>query len=88
MQPATYNLQIRSDSARKAATAWLMLGLASLVGAGLFSILLVLARTPAIQELTPLIDFFRVALVVHVNLSVLIWLLSMAGMMWTFCGSR
>ena len=52
-----------------------MLGLASLVGAGFFSILLVLARTPAIQELMPLIDFFRVALVVHVNLSVMIWLL-------------
>ena len=83
MRPASYTLEIQSDNARKAVTAWLMLGLASLVGAGLFSILLVLARTPAIQEMTPLIDFFRVALVVHVNLSVLIWLLSMAGMLWS-----
>ena len=65
-----------------------MLGLASLVGAGIFSILLVLARTPAIQEMTPLIDFFRVALVVHVDLSVLIWLLSMAGVMWSLSSSR
>ena len=44
MQSASYQLQIRSDNAPKATTAWLMLGLASLVGTGLFSILLVLAR--------------------------------------------
>jgi cytochrome c oxidase subunit 1 len=83
MQSASYQLQIGSKNARKATTAWLMLGLTSLVGAGVFSILLVLARTPVIQEMTPLIDFFRVALVVHVNLSVLIWLLSMAAVMWS-----
>ena len=88
MRPASYTLEIKSDNARKAVTAWLMLGLASLVGAGLFSILLVLARTPAIQELTPLIDFFRIALVVHVNLSVVIWLLSMAGMLWSLSSTR
>jgi hypothetical protein len=67
----------------RSVTAWLMLGLAALVGAGLFSILLILARTPAIQEMIPLVDFFRVALVVHVNLSVLIWLLSMASVLWS-----
>jgi hypothetical protein len=67
----------------RAITAWLMLGLAALVGAGLFSILLILARTPAIQEMIPLVDFFHVALVVHVNLSVLIWLLSMASVLWS-----
>jgi hypothetical protein len=83
MRISSYQLEIQSETMRKAVTAWLMLGLASLVGAGVFSILLVLARTPAIQELTPLIDFFRIALVVHVNLSVLIWLLSMAGVMWS-----
>lgn len=85
---ASYPLQIQNDNMRKAVTAWLMLGLASLVGAGVFSILLVLARTPVIQQMTPLIDFFRVALVVHVNLSVLIWLLSMAGMMWSLASAR
>jgi cytochrome c oxidase subunit 1 len=83
MQSGNYPLEIQSEAMRKAVTAWLMLGLTSLVGAGVFSILLVLARTPAIQEMTPLVDFFRIALVVHVNLSVLIWLLSMAAMMWS-----
>ncbi len=88
LQAADYQLHIGSENVRKITTAWLMLGLASLVGAGIFSILLVLARTPAIQEITPLIDFFRIALVVHVDLSVLIWLLSMAGAMWSLSSSR
>ena len=88
MHAADYQLHIRSENVRRITTAWLMLGLASLVGAGIFSILLVLARTPAIQEITPLIDFFRIALVVHVDLSVLIWLLSMAGVMWSLSSSR
>lgn len=60
-----------------------MLGLVSLVGAGLFSILLVMARTPVVQELIPFIDFFRVALVVHVTLSVLIWLLAISAAFWS-----
>lgn len=85
---STYELPIGSDAVRRTTTAWLMLGLASLVGAGLFSLLLVLARTPAIQEWLPFIDFFRVALVVHVNLSVLIWLLSMAGVLWSLSTDR
>lgn len=88
MQTAHYQLQISSEHVRKITTAWLMLGLASLVGAGIFSVLLVLARTPAIRELAPFTDFFHIALVVHVNLSVLIWLLSMAGVMWSLSSSR
>jgi len=88
MQPADYHLHVSSDHVRKTTTAWLMLGLASLVGAGVFSILLVLARTPVIQKITPFIDFFRIALVVHVDLSVLIWLLSIAGVMWSLSSSR
>jgi hypothetical protein len=88
MNAADYQLHISSENVRKITTAWLVLALASLVGAGIFSILLVLARTPAIQEMTPFIDFFRVALVVHVDLSVLIWLLSMAGVMWSLSSNR
>ena len=83
MHAADYQLHIRSENVRRITTAWLMLGLASLVGAGIFSILLVLARTPAIQEMTPLIDFFRIAsftnvwntfykLFLHIKASVLI----------------
>jgi len=88
MSPDQYSFPISSNNVRRTTTAWLMLGLASLVGAGVFSLLLVLARTPAIQEWLPFIDFFRVALVVHVNLSVLIWLLSIAGVLWALSTDR
>ncbi len=88
MQPDIYHLPIRSDALGKTARAWLLLGLTSLVGAGVFSLLLVLARTPGVQEMIPFIDFFRTALVVHVNLSVLIWLLCMAGVFWSLACSR
>ncbi len=78
-----YDLPVHSESLRKTASHWLLLGLVALVGAGFFSLLLVLARTPAVHSALPLLDLFQIALVVHVNLSVLIWLLSMAGMLWS-----
>jgi cytochrome c oxidase subunit 1 len=83
MSDTNFHLPIRSAAANHNTTAWLMLGLISLVAAGLFSILLVMARTPVIQELIPFIDFFRVALVVHVTLSVLIWLLAISAAFWS-----
>jgi len=88
MHETNYVLTIHSDAARKASSAWIMLALASLVFAGVYSILLVLARTPTVQEWFPLIDFFRVALVVHVDLSILIWLLSMAAALWSLSSGR
>ena len=79
MQPGTYDLPISGEQSRRAISRWIILGLLSLVAAGLFSILLVLARTPVVQSLIPLVDFFRVALVIHVNLSVLVWLLAISA---------
>ena len=78
-----YQLPVRSAAIRGNTTAWITLGLISLVLAGVFSLLLVLARTPVIQELIPLLDFFRVALVVHVTLSVLVWLLAISAATWS-----
>ena len=76
--------KVLDPSVKKLVTAWLLLGVGSLIAAGIFSVLLVLSRTPAIQEMIPLIDFFHVALVVHVDLSVLIWFLSFAGALWSY----
>ncbi|MCH8071863.1 MAG: cbb3-type cytochrome c oxidase subunit I [Proteobacteria bacterium] len=83
MQYTIYELTVRGDNARRITSAWLILGLISLVFAGVFSLLLVLARTPVVQGWIPFIDFFHVSLVVHVTLSVLVWLLSMSAAMWS-----
>lgn len=81
--PACYQLPAVTAEGRALARGWLWLALAALLGSGLFSILLVLARTPGVNAWLPAGDFFRVALVVHVDLSVLVWFVSIAGLLWS-----
>ena len=78
-----YSLPIPENGRRRLATGWLLLGLASLLGSGIFSVLLVLARTPYVQNFFPWVDFFHTALVVHVDLSVLVWFLAFGGALWS-----
>ena len=82
-QCAHFALPVPEDARRRLAASWLLLSLSALVGAGLLSILLVLSRAPYLQNLFPLADFFHVALVVHVDLSVLVWFVAFAGVLWT-----
>lgn len=82
-----FALSMPSDASRRLASGWLWLGMASLVGAGLFAILLVLSRTPYFQDVFPWVDFFHTALVVHVDLSVLLWFLAFAGVLWSLNSS-
>jgi len=88
IQNHSYELPVGSETTRRTVTAWLTLGLVSLVAAGVFSLLLVLARTPVVQGLIPFLDFFHIALVVHVTLSVLIWLLAMSAASWSLSTTR
>lgn len=82
-----YTLALPDAAQRALARGWLWLGVLALVGSGIFSILLVLARTPGLNQWLPVADFFRVALVVHVDLSVLVWFAAMAGMLWSLNAS-
>jgi len=83
-----FSLDISADrSIRRQTTAWLILALASLVIGGLFVILIVLSRTPGIQEIIPWVDFFKTALVVHVDMTVLVWFLAFAGVFWSLSNS-
>ena len=90
MKNATLELHIdnpaqdpaNNSSRTKLARLWLTLGISALVASGFYSILLVLSRTPAIQDMIPLLDFFHIALVVDVDLSVLIWFLAFEGVLW------
>lgn len=67
---------------------WLFVGVAALAASGLFSIVLVVARTPGLSE-TPFFKLlFGQALVVHVDLSVLVWFLSITCMSWALLITR
>jgi cytochrome c oxidase subunit 1 len=81
-----YDLAIPADGRRALARAWLAFGVAALAASGMYSLLLVAARTPGVKDLLPVADFFRVALVAHVDLSVLVWFLAFAAVMWNLAG--
>ena len=77
------SLQLRNPAQAGLTLRWLQLGVLSLGLAGIFAVLLVLARTPGSEAYLPWLDFFHTALVVHVDQSVLIWFLAMAGVVWS-----
>ncbi|MBK7675840.1 cbb3-type cytochrome c oxidase subunit I [Accumulibacter sp.] len=77
---------IASGTPASLARAWLWLGVMALIGSGLLAVLLVLSRTPGIQDVFPLKDMFRAALVVHVDLSVAVWFMAFAAVIWSAVG--
>ena len=83
---ASYQLSLPTDARMALARGWLWLGLAALIGSGVFSVLLVAARTPYVNQWLPTANFFHIALVLHVDLSVLVWFVAMAGMLWSVHG--
>lgn len=83
---ATYQLSIPRDARLALARGWLWLGLAALIGSGLFSVLLVVSRTPYVNQWLPAANFFHISLVLHVDLSVLVWFVAMAGLLWSLHG--
>lgn len=67
----------------KLSLCWLKNGLISLGVAGIYSIVLVILRTPQFSSIIANTDIFKSALVIHVNLSVLVWLLSITSVIWS-----
>jgi hypothetical protein len=78
-----YTLALPRDDRARLAMGWLALGVGALAVSGLLAVLLVLSRTPGLARLFPVADFFHVALVAHVDLSVLVWFVSFAGAVWS-----
>ncbi len=78
-----YLLAVPEGARAELARGWLQLALAAIIGAGVYSLLLVVSRTPWLAGLFPVANFFRVALIVHVDLSVLVWFFAIAGVFWS-----
>lgn len=65
---------------------WLFIAITALTLSGIYSILIVLNRTPGFQNIIPFKDFFHTAIVAHVDLSVLVWMLSMSAALFATLG--
>ncbi|MBL8398123.1 MAG: cytochrome C oxidase subunit I [Candidatus Accumulibacter sp.] len=79
-------MKILPGAPARLARAWLWLGVLALIGSGVLAVLLVLSRTPGIQDFFPLKSLFRAALVVHVDLSVGVWFMAFAAVIWSAAG--
>src|SRR5210317_701848 len=80
----SFVLDLPDSQSRRLTIGWILLTLGALVIGGLFTILIVLSRTPYFQEIIPWVDFFHTALVVHVDLTVLVWFLAFSGVLWSY----
>jgi hypothetical protein len=69
----------------KLTSYWLFLAVSAIAAAGLYSIILVLLRTPVLYNFIPYKDFFRSALIVHVDLSVLVWFFAIQSALIGLC---
>jgi cytochrome c oxidase subunit 1 len=67
---------------------WLLLGGVSLAIAGLFSLTLIIGRSPGLSSLPFFVNLFHVSIAVHVDLSVLAWFLCIACMMWSLFSAK
>jgi cytochrome c oxidase subunit I len=83
MNTTGYRLDIPDDFRRRLAVAWLMFGVGGLVLSGLYVVLIVLSRTPGLEALFPLQGFFHLAIVAHVDFSVLVWFAACGAMTWS-----
>ena len=70
------------------ALIWLWNGIVALAISGLYSIILVVLRTPQLSRFFLDQSMFKSALVIHVNLSVLVWLLAITCSIWSYSKVR
>lgn len=74
---------MEADNCRRESTFWLALATCAVAVSGAFAILIALARVPALGNLFPGTEFYRVALALHVNFSQGVWFMAFAGVLWS-----
>lgn len=72
-----------NEVAAARARRWLLLAVSAVAISGLFAILIALARVPALGTLFPGTEFYRTALVLHVNLSQGVWFMAFVAVLWS-----
>lgn len=82
--PTPYlQITLPKNAMKNVSKHWMLLAVLSLALAGILSIFLALLRTPGVEAMIPYRDFFHTALVAHVDLSVLVWMLSIGGLLFS-----
>ncbi len=72
-----------NELVQRYASHWLRISISAVGLSALLAMLLVLSRTPVVQQWLGLEAKFHTALVLHVNFSVLIWLLTFGATIWS-----
>lgn len=72
------------EEARPISVLWLAFAATAVALSGLFAVLIALARVPALGQLFPGVEFYKVALTLHVNLSQGVWFMAFAAVLWTY----
>lgn len=83
MKPSFDSLTASGETGRRLARAWIIMAVAALLASGLFVLLIIASRAPVVGELFPLQNFFHLAIVVHVDFSVLVWFGTIAAALWS-----
>ncbi len=78
------SLSAAAPDDRALGRAWILTAVAALLTSGVFVLLIIASRMPVLGELFPLRNFFHLAIVVHVDFSVLVWFGSLAAALWSF----
>ncbi|MGI4775919.1 MAG: cbb3-type cytochrome c oxidase subunit I [Janthinobacterium lividum] len=74
-------------SINKSSINWIKNGILALGIAGAYSIVIVCLRTPFLNKIITNNQIFKSALIIHVNLSVLVWLISIIASIWGYKSS-
>ncbi len=74
---------MNSEKLKPISRYWLLIGCFAVAIAGLYSLTLVFGRAPGLSDNVEIQRIFKDALVVHVDLSVLLWFLAIACLFWS-----
>jgi|GEM_PF-4358373 len=83
MQAQSWQLTVPDDFRKSLANAWMQAAVIALLLSGVFVILIVASRTPGVSALFPYENFFHLAIVAHVDFSVLVWFAAFGAILWT-----
>lgn len=87
MSLTTHFIHPVDEASAARARRWLLLAVTAVAISGVFAILIALARVPALGMLFPGTEFYRTALVLHVNLSQGVWFMAFSGTLWSLAAA-